>query len=248
MYLTKFPLNVTRRETKRMLGSPYKLHAAIAGCFPQATSADADGRILWRVDRNPKGSVDLYIVSPCRPSLIGLDEQIGWPDLDPQWKTGDYDKFLDSLAVGQRFQFRLVANPVVSRKGIVNNEGRSKRMPHVTSLQISSWLAGKEAFEEAGADVPDYLARQECSRAILNGFALGHEEVTGLLQLTVSDSREYVFSHGKGKVPIKLATARYDGVLEVRDVAKLRHALTHGIGHGKGFGCGLMTLSPLAER
>lgn len=34
MYFTQFPINMTRRESRKMLGSPYLMHAAVAGSFP----------------------------------------------------------------------------------------------------------------------------------------------------------------------------------------------------------------------
>lgn len=34
MFFTQFPINMTRRESRAMLASPYRMHAAIAGSFP----------------------------------------------------------------------------------------------------------------------------------------------------------------------------------------------------------------------
>ena len=61
------------------------------------------------------GGSRLYIVSPDKPSLVGLDEQMGWPDFEPQWGTRSYDNFLSRISVGQTYSFRLVANPVLNR-------------------------------------------------------------------------------------------------------------------------------------
>lgn len=243
MYLTRFPLNLTRRGTIGMLASPYRLHAAIAGSFPSGTNGQKEGRVLWRVDQNESGSADLYIVSPEPPSLVGLDEQVGWPDLKRQWVTRDYAPFLSRLAAGQVYQFRLVANTVVSRKTTHDDVGRSKRLPHVTVLQRESWLIGIDAYEGVNATVPDFLKNQSESRAERNGFAVLKDEKTGLHKLAVSDVRDYDMRQGGKKNRLKLSTTRFDGLLEVKDAGRLRHALTHGIGHGKGFGCGLLTLS-----
>lgn len=243
MYLTKFPLNLTRRSTVALLSSPYKLHAAIAGSFPPGEASADVGRVLWRVDREPDGPATLYIVSPVRPSLVGLDEQAGWPDLDRQWVTRDYDPFLEKIDEGQVYQFRLAANTVVSRSAVSGQTGRSKRLPHVTALQRASWLIGPAAYEDAGKEVPEYLMRQSSSRAERSGFKVLADENGGGLKLVVSDLHEYDIRQGKKGNRIKLSTTRYDGVLEVTDAAKLKHALTHGIGHSKGFGCGLLTLA-----
>lgn len=107
MYFTQFPINMTRRESRKMLGSPYLMHAAVAGSFPPdaETCQEGDGRVLWRVDRTSDGGTRLYMVSPGKPSLLGLDEQIGWPDCEPQWGTRAYDDFLSRISDGRSILF-----------------------------------------------------------------------------------------------------------------------------------------------
>lgn len=243
MYLTEFPLNMSRRESRRMLAAPYSLHAAIAGSFPSQQSGSEAGRLLWRIDREGDVSASLYIVSPDVPSLVGLDEQIGWPDLPPQWKTRDYEPLLSSISNGQVYRFRLVANPVVSRRAIRTEQGSSKRLPHLTTLQQAAWLVGREAYEEVGVDLPDFIAQADSTRAERNGFAVCRSDDDGSLQLVVSDSKVVKFPQGARGHTITLATVRYDGILRVTDSDSLRHAMSFGIGHGKGFGCGLLTLA-----
>lgn len=247
MYLTQFPVNTTRRETYSMLFNPYRMHAAIAGSFAAVQSSRNEGRILWRLDRDADGSVRLYIVSPTKPSLVGLDEQIGWPDLPPQWKTREYDSFLERVSTGEKYSFRLVANPVISRRSITNDKGRAKRIPHLTAVQQAAWLIGEEAYRGTGSDVPHEMLSTVDSRAIRNGFQVVEDSATNSPLLVVSDSRKFEFRKGMGKTRICLSTARFDGVLEVIDADLLRYSLTHGIGHGKGFGCGLLTLALLGR-
>lgn len=244
MYLTQFPINTTRRETRGMLSNPYRMHAAIAGSFSPMQDNGASGRVLWRVDRSADGPVCLYIVSPTRPSLVGLDEQIGWPDLTPQWKTREYDAFLERIANGEKYTFRLTGNPVVSRRAITDVHGRSKRIPHLTTLQQAAWLIGEEAYKGTGLDAARETITREESRAMRCGFQVMKDPATESPFLVVSESRKVEFQKGSSKTKISLSTARFDGVMEVTDADRLRHALTHGIGHGKGFGCGLLTIAP----
>ena len=153
MYFTQFPINMTRRESRKLLASPYMMHAAVAGSFPPDSAGDLqeNGRVLWRVDRLREGGSRLYIVSPRMPSLIGLDEQIGWPDCDAQWGTREYDLFLARISPGQMYSFRLVANPTVSRStragqtDIADSKGKSKRIGHLTVVQQAAWLVGRQA-------------------------------------------------------------------------------------------------------
>lgn len=251
MYFTQFPVNMTRRESRKLLASPYLMHAAVAGSFPPETAADADipGRVLWRVDKMQNGVTRLYIVSPSKPSLVGLDEQIGWPDCEPQWGTRDYDAFLAHIENGQIYSFRLVANPVVNRStrgantDIANQQGLSKRIGHLTILQQEAWLVGKQAYEGSGVEVPKLFADEDSSRSQRNGFeVLANEEE--IPDLVVSNSQKLTFSKGANGGTITLVRAQYDGVLRVIDSDALRHALVNGIGHGKAFGCGLLTLVP----
>lgn len=243
MFFTRFPINKTRRESRRLLGSPYAMHAAVAGSLPARPDA---GRVLWRVDEQEDRSSLLYIVSPVTPSLVGLDEQIGWPDLEPQYATRSYDAFLASIKNGQRYKFRLVANPVVSRSRR-GGKGDGKRHAHLTPLQQTAWLIGAQAYTSVGMEPPELFRDPAENRAVRCGFHVMADERYGEPLLTVSDIRTQRFSRGAQGRTITIATARYDGLLEVTDADKLRHALVCGIGHGKGFGCGLLTLVPVEE-
>ena len=44
-----------------------------------------------------------------------------------------------------------------------------------------------------------------------------------------------------------LRVVQFDGVLTVEDADRLRQSLQDGMGRAKGYGCGLMTLRPVAS-
>lgn len=244
MFITRFPINRTRRATSRLLSSPYRLHAAVAGSFPgDAKSFDsADARVLWRVDMEQSGAAWLYIVSPARPSLVGIDEQIGSPDGPPRWETRDYEPLLDKIAAGQLWAFRLVANPTrdVARDlaGSTTSSIIGKRVSHLTVAQQAAWLIGSPT---SGADNGSTTSS---SRAVRHGFTVV-DDGTGQPRLIVADRHEWHCRRADGKI-ITLVTARYDGVLRVLDADLFRRTLTCGIGHAKAFGCGLLTVAPVA--
>ena len=113
MHLTRFRFNTLRPGSRKLLSSPQAMHAAVLGGFPELLPGDPVGepggpRVLWRVDRNAKAEVFLYVVSPERPELTHLVEQAGWPKADPDtwWRTHDYAGFLSRLKVGQTWAFR----------------------------------------------------------------------------------------------------------------------------------------------
>lgn len=227
MFLTHMPLNPQRRSTREMVGSPQRLHAAVLSGFLPGTSDQE--RILWRLDRNDQHHLDLYLVSKSRPSLDALAEQAGW-SANPVWRTTNYDGFLSRLSEGQRWIFRLTANPIrnVRAESDASDNGsraRGKRVPLVTVEDQTDWLV---------------------SRAPRLGFDIA-EGSAGTPNLALSQRRQLRFKKtGKQRQHVTLETVRFDGVLEVTDAETLRSALVSGVGSAKGYGCGLLTLA--AER
>lgn len=218
MHLTRFEINPARRAARALLASPQKLHAAVMAAFPSTAPLPAQGRVLWRVDRN-QHQVLLYVVSPHRPDLTHLVEQVGWPTTHT-WDTRDYQPLLDRLAASQQWAFRLRANPVSSRRKTPDST-RSQRFGHVTVAQQTDWLL---------------------RRAENHGFAVvlgDHKEpdvaVRGREQLTFK----------RQGADVTLSTAVFEGHLEVLDADLLRAGLVNGIGPAKGYGCGLLTLAPV---
>lgn len=214
MHLTRFEINPARRVAPQLLTSPQKLHAAVLASFPESRDEPDEGRVLWRVDQGAHDAV-LYVVSPDEPDLSHLVETIGRPTYG--WQTRDYGPFLDKLATGDRWAFRLCANPVhnVPQPG----GGRGRRVGHVTVAQQSEWFqrqAGRHGFSvvDGSAGAPDVVLR---ARRTLR-FPRGQKTVT-------------------------LSTAVFEGTLQVMDAAAVRAALVGGIGSGKGYGCGLLTLA-----
>lgn len=244
MYLTRFRFNTHRPGARKLLSSPQAMHAAVLGGFPELLPGDPPGgsggpRVLWRVDRNAKAEVFLYVVSPERPELTHLVEQAGWPKADPEtwWRTHDYAGFLSRLEAGQTWAFRLTANPVHS---IRRKDGEpTKRTAHVTPRHQAGWLLKKQ--ERCGFEV---VRRKDPDPALpdIDGYELmvHDRDSTGFDKPDPRPGR-------KGeRMRVPVVTATFDGRLTVTDPEALRQALTSGIGRAKAYGCGLMTLAPVA--
>ncbi len=222
MYLSRVQLNPERRGARKLIGSPHALHAAVLAAFPDA-GPKAEGRILWRLDSYSTHRVLLYTVSPGQPDFTHVVEQAGWPTTQA-WDTSPYQHFLDSLAVGQRWQFRLTANPVHSAR----REGweDTKPLAHVTVDQQEQWLL--ERAERHGFKLVDTQS----------GTGDGDP---GSPDLAVVDRTVQRFTRDGSRVTIAMAT--FQGHLEVGDPVALRRSLTHGVGRAKAYGCGLLTLA-----
>lgn len=231
MFISRIPLNAGRYEARQLIVSPYRMHAAVETCFPpNITRQTEEGRILWRLDFNDEThAVWLYVVSPSKPDFTPIVEQAGWP-MYQEWESKDYAPVLSHVNVGARLNFRLRANPVhkVAHDQFAGsgNAQDGKRLGHVTVEQQMQWLI---------------------DRSEANGFKVLQDD--NGYQLVVSQRKKERFQRGRKQEhkgdEVTISTALFDGLLEVTDAEKFRHALCFGVGRAKGFGCGLLTVAPI---
>ncbi|GGT58622.1 type I-E CRISPR-associated protein Cas6/Cse3/CasE [Streptomyces kurssanovii] len=256
MFLTRFRVNTARPGARHLLSSPQAMHAAVMSSFPGLLPTDTPTpdapRVLWRLDQTARAEVMLYVVSPDRPDLTHLVEQAGWPaaaaaDPDrPGWQSRPYGTFLDRLATGDRWAFRLTANPVHHAR---RKDGEpTKRTAHLTPVHQMGWLLKRQ--EPCGFRV---LEKADDKRLLPAGTTrTGQPHHGDRYELAVRDKRTLAFDKsrsagpGSRKPPVSLVTVTFDGRLEVTDPTLLRRALTQGIGKAKAYGCGLLTLAPLS--
>jgi len=218
MFLTRFQINPARRGARKLLSSPHAMHAAVRAAFARPEDHERAGtRTLWRIDTPATASVHLYIVSPGQPDLTHLVEQAGWPTTDT-WVTRDYDGLLDSLSAGQRWAFRLTANPTRSGRKTADAKD-TQRFAYIREEEQAAWLTG---------------------RAHRHGFTVAVQS-DGQPNLQLHRRQTQTFKRGMGTVT--LTTVSYDGILDITDVTEFRHTLTSGLGHARGYGCGLLTLA-----
>lgn len=217
MYLTRFEINTARRGARALLSSPQNVHAAVLSAFPAGTAEPSeDGRLLWRVD-TVGPATHLYLVSAGKPDLTHLVEDAGWPSTQG-WVSKDYDLLLGRLTAGERWAFRLRANP--TRSGRKTTESpTTQRFGHLTAAQQLAWLTSRA--QAAGFEIP-----------------LGQ-----LDQIQAAVVHRQIMRFDRRGTQVTLATATYEGALVVGDPAALRRTLTHGLGPAKGYGCGLLTLA-----
>lgn len=219
MYLSRFTIDPERRGARSLLSSRHRLHAAIEATFDRERDRTA-GRTLWRIDGLATSAPVLYVLAPSepkRPYLVDGHDRVATGEVS----TRSYEPLLDRLETGQRWAFRLAANPVQNAHNDKNPAPRTKRYGHVTVAQQRDWL----------------LCRAE--RA---GFGVTKTS-SGERDLIVHDRSTTRFERDGSAVTLRIAA--YDGVLEVTDPDALRRTLVQGIGHAKAYGCGLLTLAPV---
>lgn len=128
MFLSQVEINPRRRMGRELISNPEKLHATVESI---CRLPDEGQRILWRLDSG-KNSSKLLIVTPVKPSLNVIREQAGWESQPETAKSVSYDRFLSSIQSGQRFRFRLTANPAYKKNG--------KLKAHVGPANQLKWL------------------------------------------------------------------------------------------------------------
>lgn len=231
IYLSRCALNPRRRGAARLLASMERMHAAILqNCFHESQWEGGEPpRILWRLDRHQKGYY-LYIQSPIRPDLTQLAEEAGWPEIESAYGVKSYQHFLERLAEGLSWNFRLVATPTRA----VKSEGakRSKRIPIVRDENRIQWLASRA--EGWGFEIPQVPVN------LSEGGATD-------LAVAIVEKERIRFQRGKAEKPGSLVTLNrvaFEGILTVKNPEVLRSAMLNGLGAAKAYGCGLLTLAP----
>lgn len=223
MLLHKIHLDPRCREARRDLADPYQLHSTLCRAFSEPDRKCPEGEFLWRLEPEtaPNGCPRILVQSRSLPdwSRIGIQ---GWlEEADPAIDLTERLK-LNALRSGQRFRFRLRANPTVNRNG--------KRLGLLQLEEQEKWIARKG--EQHGFSLPP-LASFDLSETTMK-----HIDVK-ISQDQMLDGKQHT---GNG---IRVFSVLYDGTITVTRPDNFRKALQTGIGHGKVMGLGLLSVAPV---
>lgn len=136
MFLHRIYLDPRCREARRDLADPYQLHSTLCRAFSRPEHKCPEGEVLWRLEPEvgSDGYPRLLVQSRTAPDWDGIGVR-GWLaqadapiDLQNRLK-------LDALRPGQRYRFRLRANPCVSRNG--------KRLGLLQLVEQEQWIQRK---------------------------------------------------------------------------------------------------------
>lgn len=224
MFLHRIHLDPRCREARRDLSDPYQLHSTLCRAFSGQDRKCPEGEFLWRLEpeTDAAGCPRIVVQSRSIPDWTRIGLQ-GWlAKADSGIDLKDRLK-LDSLKIGQRFRFRLRANPCVTRNG--------KRLGLLRLEEQETWIERKA--QQHGFSLP-HLASFDPS-----------ESSQERIDVRISQG-QMIRGEQHGGNGIRIYSVLYDGVLTVMDPDTFRVALQTGIGHGKVMGLGLLSVAPIA--
>lgn len=233
MYLSRIELDPQKRDTMRALAWPVVMHGAIEQSFESK-----DERKLWRVDYL-NGRCYLLVLSASKPDFSSLAAQFS--PADAKSESRDYQPLVDRIENGQKYRFRLCANPVHCAKRDLNigKESRGKIQAHVTLEQQCQWLIDKAAHCGFEVDCGDKITKTTKK----DGKDVEHEVWTHPgFEVVHTTWKQFGKKTGDTKNRVTLRTATFEGELTVTDAEAFKKALIEGIGREKAYGCGLLTI------
>lgn len=222
MFLHRIHLDPRCREARRDLADPYQLHSTLCRAFSSPDSKCPAGELLWRLESETdhSGHSRIIVQSRSLPDWDGIGVK-GWlAQADPAVDLRDRLR-LDAIEAGQRFRFRLRANPCVTRNG--------KRLGLLQREEQETWLARKG--ERQGFALP------QSASVDFSGHSAARADVW-ISQEMMLRGRQH---SGNG---IRIFSVLYDGFLRVTEPDTFRITLQAGIGHGKALGLGLLSVAP----
>ena len=222
MLLHRIHLDPRCREARRDLSDPYQLHSTLCRAFCEPDRKCSEGEFLWRIEpeTDPTGRPRILVQSRRIPNWTSISVK-GWlANADPAIDLEDRLK-LDSLKAGQRFRFRLRANPCVTRNG--------KRLGLLRLDEQEKWIERKGRL--LGFSLPD-----------LASFDLS-DSSKERVDIRISQQQMLRCKQHSGNA-IRIFSVLYDGILTVTEPDSFRGALQTGIGHAKAMGLGLLSIAP----
>lgn len=228
MFLHRLYLNPRSKEARRDISDPYQMHSTLCRAFSdKAAEKCPEGAFLWRLEPTTTfQEVPCVLVQSTyapRWSHINIKdwfEQEPDPGIDLAQRLN-----LDELRAGQRFRYRLRANPCVTQIG--------KRLGLFRTEDQEKWIERK-GNEQHGYTLPKLF------RARLDLI----EEDIERIDVSISQEQMLQGRQHKGNC-IRVFSVLYDGFLIVSDPEKFKLSIQSGIGHGKALGLGLFSVVPV---
>ncbi len=251
MYLSHLLIDVGTdpdrpRPGRLWLRNVYRVHQRLCMAFPSKTRKDEDPEFLqpyvpqelakpdvhekrtessgflFRIDPMPGGNPVILVQSANRPDWQYAFQNAQYLLAAP---AATSEIFTSQFAVGDRFRFRLKANPV---------RHASRNSKHPSGAPIDPKWVGKRIPVPAES-LRDWLAQ--------HGARCGFD----VASLTAPIPGYVYFNKGQGEGQgQRLRSVLYEGILCVKEPAPFADAVQGGIGREKAFGFGLLSLARIS--
>lgn len=208
MYLSKLVLDPHSRQVQAELTNRYELHRTLAAAFSEEVYPK--NRLLYRLETSHTPPyLTILLQSTTIPDWHALEQKnyLAGPVL--------VKKFELQPQIGERFAFRLMANPT---RRLCTGEKAGKRVALYKAEDQQDWILHKSEQ---------------------HGFKLMAVQITNL-----GDEHAYKVVEKEHK-RLTHYGVRFEGALEVTDGERFKLALLQGIGSAKSFGFGLLSLARL---
>jgi len=224
MYLSRIHLDLRCKEARRDLSNPYQLHSTLCRAFIPSDTKCPEGEFMWRIEpeTDSYGNARILVQSRNVPKWNEITVKNWLAQAEAAIDLRQRLK-LDELEPGQRFRYRLRANPCVTRNG--------KRQGLLQTVAQEKWLERKG--QQHGFTLPNLVS-----------FDLSDDSED---RIDVRISQEQMLrdkQHSNNS--IRVFSVLYDGLLTVNEPKLFREVLQTGIGHGKVMGLGLLSVVPIA--
>ncbi|QNJ41027.1 type I-E CRISPR-associated protein Cas6/Cse3/CasE [Streptomyces buecherae] len=258
-YLSRVRINPLRAESRRLLASPRAMHGAVQGGLP----GESDERVLWRLDADNPRRPHLIVLTPSKPDWTHVIERAGWPEADGEHAlVRDYAPLLAHIATGREYAFRLTANPVQNTTTPLaltpaqadrlaelpeGKKPRGFRLAHRTAAAQLGWFLDRA--ERWGFEVPKSrtdLAAPGLTPDAPPATEATNEHASDAHEVRITARHRHSFLKGGQGAHVTFHSATFEGHLRVTDPEALTARLLGGIGPAKAYGCGLLTLAPVA--
>ena len=218
MYLSRLILNPRSRQVRNELADPYELHRTISRAFPEANYKDNEASgILFRVDVHPRTQIPTL--------LVQSREKPNWDFLSAEKKDyllGENDLPLD------------VENPSFKEMNLQICDGQ------FLSFRLR---ANPTKREKASAKRIGLIREEEQQKWLQRKLEAAGAALVSVNIVNEQFTRGKLFTERENTKRMNFLSVQFDGILQIKDSAKLLDGISSGFGSAKGLGFGLLSLA-----
>jgi CRISPR system Cascade subunit CasE len=219
LLLSQLSLNLNHREVRRDLGNAYDLHRTLSRAFVDGPEAVVKP-FLWRLESGrPLEPPRILVQSGAEPIWDQLPEGYVMSLADRAWRPEGV------FRAGRAVKLRVLANPTVCRVPTPTKDNSVPEGPaRGQRKRLGLWREDEQL---------EWLLRQA--------------QRLGLSEVQAAVSRSERWRCRRGKSPLTVAVAQFDGQAVIADPDALAAGVRSGIGHARMLGLGLVSVAPLGS-